>query len=65
MPVKDMPVLRHDRSGRANPNAFAYLIALLVAARDARKRRGDEPEGEPVRSPNPKPPLLGGAVAEH
>ncbi|MEP7005068.1 MAG: hypothetical protein ABI810_03730 [Sphingomonas bacterium] len=64
MPVKDMPGLRHDRSGAGNPIAFANLIALLIADRDARKRRGNEPEGEPVRSPNPKPPLLGGAVAD-
>ena len=65
MPVKDIPRLRHDHSGAGNPIAFSNLIALLIANRDAGKRRGDEPEGEPVRSPNPKPPLLGGAVAEH
>jgi hypothetical protein len=64
MPVKEIPVLRHDRSGRGNPIAFANLIALLIADRDGRKRRGDEPEGEPVCSPNPRPPMLGGAVAD-
>jgi hypothetical protein len=61
--MKDMPVVRHDRSGAGNPIAFASLIARLIANRDARKRPGDEPEGELVRSPNPKPPFLGGAVA--
>jgi hypothetical protein len=65
MPVKDIPGVRHDLSGTGNRFAFASLIARMIANRDARKRRGDEPEGEPVRSPNPKPPLMGGAVAEY
>lgn len=58
MPVTYVPDLRHDPAVAASPMASQAFIARLIA----RRKRGDEPEAEPVRSPRPKP-LLGGAAA--